>query len=232
MQDDASQENPDARLSEDWESKPKKNGGKLWLKITAVVVPLAIVAVTLVILLTPKPDDIYLEKLRASKLGGFYSSDAAAIAKGKAVCAELQAGGQNQGVKAEAIAVSVYCPDFFSGFRILKPIKVTGSMVLSDYSPFHYFSSITNIGSWCWGSNGYSDIDEGTQVIITNQDGKRLAETSLERGAGSEYYCSFSFHFTVMEGEKEYLVAVGRRGQTSYTESELKIPGRVSLILN
>jgi len=204
----------------------------LLVKILLVGVPLLAIVVVVIALVIPKPDDIYLGKLREAKLGGFYASDAAALAKAKAVCDDLASGGKNQGVQAEAIAVEIYCPDFLSGFRTIKPINVVGTMTISDYSPSSYFPVITNIGSWCWGNNGYSDIDEGTKVVITNQDGKRLAETALEEGSGSAYSCEFDFKFKVMEGETEYLVAVGKRGEISYTESELKLPGRVAIFLN
>lgn len=204
----------------------------LWLKIAMVAVPVLAIVAILIVVLIPKPDDVYLGKLRDAKLGGFYASDAAALAKAKSVCADLANGGKNQGVQSEAIAVEVFCPDFLSGFRTIKPINVVGTMTISDYSPSTYFPSITNIGSWCWGSSGYGDIDEGTKVVITNQDGKRLAETALERGSGGEYSCVFEFKFKVMEGETEYLVAVGKRGEISFTESELKLPGRVGVNLN
>jgi hypothetical protein len=205
---------------------------KLWIKLVSLGLPLLVIASVVAIALVPKPDETYLTSLREHKLGGYYASDAAAIAKGKAVCAGLQAGGANQGLEVESLAVKVYCPDFYSGYRVLKQIKVEGEFSLADYSPSEWYPSISNIGSWCWGSNGYSDIDEGTSVVITNQDGTRLAETSLEKGHGGAYYCTFKFHFTVMEGEKEYMVAVSHRGQTTYTEAKLKLPGSVSLILN
>jgi hypothetical protein len=202
------------------------------LKIAIVAAPVFAIIAILIFVLFPRPDETYLGKLRDSKLGGYYASDAAAIANGKAVCADLLAGGKNQGVRAEAIAVEVYCPDFASGFRTIKPIDVVGTMTISDYSPSYYYPRITNIGSWCWGSNGYNDMDEGTKVVITNQDGKRLAETALKSGKGNSYSCVFEFNFQVMEGEEEYLVAVGKRGEISYTESELKLPGRVAVVLN
>lgn len=201
-------------------------------KIALIGTPILAIAAILVVTLIPKPDEIYLGKLREAKLGGFYASDAAAVAKGKAVCASLEGGGANQGIRPEAIAVEVYCPEFFSGFRTIKPIDVVGTMTISDYSPSTFYPSIRNSGSWCWGSSGYSDMDEGTKVVITNQDGKRLAETALEAGVGGAYSCVFEFKFEVMEGETEYLVAVGKRGEISYTESELKLPGRVAVVLN
>jgi len=201
-------------------------------KISLIAAPILAIAAILVVVLIPKPDEIYLAKLRDVKLGGFYASDAAAVAKAKAVCVALESGGANQGIQPEAIAVEVYCPKFFSGFRTIKPIDVVGTMTISDYSPSTFYPSITSVGSWCWGSSGYSDIDEGTKVVITNQDGKRLAETALEAGVGGSYSCEFEFKFEVLEGESEYLVAVGKRGEISYTESELKLPGRVAVVLN
>ena len=202
---------------------------KLWAKAAIIAGPILVLVVALVAILIPREDDIYLGKLRDQKFGGYYASDAAAISKAKAICADLDAGGKNQGLKVEAVAVEVYCPEYFGGYRVLKPIKVEGTMTLYDFSI--YSSSINNIGSWCWGYGGYSDIDEGTKVVITNQDGKRLAETALEQGSGGSTVCTFNFSFKVLEGEQEYLVEVGRRGESSYSEAELKLPDSVAVSL-
>ena len=181
----------------------------------------------------PTPEEqqaTLLKRLRESGLGGVSASDATAVATAKAVCGRLDAGGEPKGVKADAIAVDVYCPDYASGFRTLEEIVVKGFFAI--YNSGYYFPTVGKYSDGsCYGRNGYSDIDEGTRVIVKNQAGKILTETQLEAGIGSYSKCRFPFTFTVLEGESKYLVTVSKRGVISYSEAELKIPGRVRLFL-
>lgn len=182
--------------------------------------------------IVPTPEEqqkSLLNQLRENGLGGLAASDAAAVASAKAVCARLDAGGESKGVKADAIAVDVYCSQYASGFRVLEEITVHGLFTI--YNSNYYYPSIGKSGDRCYGANGYSDIDEGTRVVVKNQAGKILTETTLGTGTGSYSKCKFPFDFTVLEGETKYQVEVGRRGTVSYSESELKIPERVRLYL-
>lgn len=166
-----------------------------------------------------------LDQLRSANLGGLFTSDAQAVAHAKDVCRRLDKGGEAKGVLADSIGVKVYCSEYAAGFRVLEEIVVHGVMTIANTGG--YFPTVTYYGKHCSGSSGYSDIDEGTDVTVTNSEGKVLAETELEQGSPGYYSCKFEFTFTVLEGETKYLIEVGKRGKLSYTEAELKIPDRV-----
>jgi hypothetical protein len=168
-------------------------------------------------------------ELRDKGLGGKFASDAAAVAHAKSVCTALDDGGEQQGPKADAISVSVYCPKYEDGFTTLRPIKVKGTLEVVDTSI--YSQGLIAGGGRCTGHDGYSDIYGGQDVTITNADGKQLTRTELGSGVGDEYSCTFAFTFTVMEGEDDYLVQVSHRGELHYTQAQLKTPGRVSVNL-
>lgn len=80
------------------------------------------------------------------------------------------------------------------------------------------------INSDC-GSMGYSDISEGTEVTLTDQDNKVLAVGHLN-GAG----CSYAFELdNVPTGEKFYGISVSHRGTVHFTEAEMRAGPVLSL---
>jgi hypothetical protein len=168
--------------------------------------------------------------LRDAGYGGLFPSEAAAVAAAQAVCSDLKSGGESQGVEASFIGVEIYCNEFASGYRVLKEIDVVGKFVISDDS--YWLDLIYSSNGNCSGGGAYDDIYEGTRVVVRNGDGEKLTETSLQAGRGNQSTCTFKIEFTVLEGEDEYEVEVGRRGSLSYTESELKIPDTVAGYLN
>ena len=173
-----------------------------------------------------------LKALRAAGVGGLFSSDENAVAESKRVCSSLASGSKQQGPLQAKIAVDVYCPNYSNGFRLLKLIKVVGTFEIYEYDPYGWFPKINNLGSWCWGYSGFSDVDEGLTVTVKNSAGTTIAESSLGRGYGGDTHCTFKYKFSVLEGEDHYYVSIGKRGTMKYTEAELKIPGRVSVFLD
>lgn len=181
----------------------------------------------------PTPEqqqEMLVSALRDAGYGGLFPSEAAAVAAAQAVCTDLKAGGESQGVEASFIGVEIYCSEFASGYRILKEIDVVGKFVISDDS--YWLDLIYSNNGKCTGGGAYDDIYEGTSVVVTNGDGEKLTATSLKAGRGNQSTCTFKIEFTVLEGEDEYVVEVGRRGSLSYTEAELKIPNTVAGYLN
>lgn len=196
-----------------------------WLLIGSPVAILAIVAAS-VILLIPSPEETYLSKLSEQGFGGVYASDAQAVAAGNAECRRLNDGGDPSGTPEKFVAVEVFCDEFASGYRVLKEIKVIGTMTVMDDKVYERSNGECYIPD----SSGYDDMNEGREVVILNEAGERLTTTKFGPGEGAKYlYCTFEFEFTVLEGEREYIVEVGRRGSLSYSESELKTPGSVAL---
>ena len=69
-------------------------------------------------------------------------------------------------------------------------------------------------------------VDTGTSthplaVIVTNTVGDVLNRTDLGSGSVDDSTCLFEFEFEITEGEDDYIVAVGDRGETSNTFEEL-----------
>ena len=170
-------------------------------------------------------EENYLGDLRAAELGGEFASDAAAISSGRAVCARLDEGGENQGPPAELIAVNNFCPDYAGGFRELTTFEVTGTFVLYD-------DDYLCVGGGIALSRGYDDISASTDVKWENQDGERLATTTLGEGnSAGRGNCEWTFTADLPEGEERYLLTIGRRGTQEYTEAELKVPETVAVSL-
>ena len=170
--------------------------------------------------------------LRDQGLAGQFSSDAAAVAHAQSVCRSLDNGGAQQGPKEDAIAVSIYCGKYESGFKVLTPIEVAGSITLNDTNPSTYIPSITGDSSSCQGAGGYSDISPGTEVVVKNGSGTVLTTTQLDVGSGAPPVdCQFKFSFTVMDGESDYSVTISHRGELHYTAAQLKIPDSVAITL-
>jgi hypothetical protein len=87
-------------------------------------------------------------------------------------------------------------------------------------------------GRSCAPSGGYGDINSSTQVVVRSSDGTELARTSLGSGAiGSFSGCEFRFDFPLTEGESVYVLAVGKRGEISYSWDEISAKSAVALSL-
>lgn len=208
------------------QQKPARKLPK-WLLFGSPVAILAVVAAAIV-LLVPSPEETYLSKLSEQGFGGVYASDAQAVAAGNAECRRLNDGGNPSGTPEKFVAVEVFCDEFAAGYRVLEEIKVTGTMTVFDDKVYERSNGECYIPD----SSGYDDMNEGREVVILNEKGDRLTTTEFGPGEGAEYlFCTFEFEFTVLEGEQEYIVEIGRRGSLSYSESELKTPGSVALSL-
>lgn len=208
----------------------KSRSRRRWLLVTIVGVVILIAGigggVAIGVLLGLKsPDEKYLAALRQSGLAGQFASDANAIAHAKEICRTLGAGGPQQGLPADKVAVDAYCPQFSKGSHVLETVTIAGTATLADNSPNAYYPAITNNGSTCSGADGWSDIHAGTQVFVKNGKGDIVATTELQQGTGNRFRCTFPFSFDITEGEDHYIVSVGRRGEISYTFTQLKHDG-------
>lgn len=168
----------------------------------------------------PSPDETYLAALKDAGLAQQFNSDANALAHGRQVCRQLVDGGPQQGLAADKLAVDAFCRQFSSGFHILETVSVTGTFVLMDTTS--YTSPIAATGPTCEGTGGYADINRNTQVTVKNGKGEILATTALGDGHSGRGNCTFSFGFPVTEGQERYVISVGRRGEFSYTFSQLQ----------
>ncbi|MBQ0983739.1 hypothetical protein KBZ10_04210 [Streptomyces sp. F63] len=81
-------------------------------------------------------------------------------------------------------------------------------------------------GELCSGTGGYSDIDLGTQVNVTDADGTLVASGALGLGEKTETGCTFPFTVDdITPGSKFYTVEVSHRGGLTQTEDDLRAGG-------
>ncbi|MGX1565615.1 hypothetical protein [Streptomyces sp. NPDC055506] len=77
----------------------------------------------------------------------------------------------------------------------------------------------------CSGTGGYSDIDFGTQVNVTDA-GTLVAVGSLGFGEKTELGCEFPFTVgDIAPGSNFYTVEISHRGGLTQTEDELRAGG-------
>jgi len=109
---------------------------------------------------------------------------------------------------------------------ITVPMDLSATLPLQDGNP--------TIGNPCIPKAGYSDIDAGAQVTVSNASGEKIALGELEDGTlasgpdSDAFYASVcQFYFTVSdipEDGKIYSVHIGNeaRGEQSYTATDLR----------
>jgi hypothetical protein len=186
----------------------------------AAALGIAGVAVTVFLSHDERMETAFLKTLRNQGLGGQYSSDANAVAAGRAMCADLVNGGEQSGWPADKVAVHYFCPEFEQGFKVLREITVDGSLTLQDSS---VYSSIADDGiGGCEGTGGYSDLTAGTSVVLKSGDGETLVTVPLGMGRGDSVMCTFDFSFPVKEGETDYVLSISHRGEQHYTFTQLE----------
>ncbi|UWD83674.1 YgdI/YgdR family lipoprotein [Curtobacterium flaccumfaciens] len=116
------------------------------------------------------------------------------------------------------------------GFRaigtIQVPMDLSATLPLQDDNP--------TIGNPCIPKSGYDDIDEGSQVVVSNARGEKIALGSLEEGtlangpSGDAFFqsvCQFAFSVDDIPDEgRIYSVHVGNenRGEQSYSRTDLQ----------
>lgn len=121
--------------------------------------------------------------------------------------------------------------------------QVSGTFVLYDVGSYRGAPIAARNPAWsepvagkpCHGVGGYSDLRAGMQVQLT-ADGKTLDVATITDGTFgariSEYSgltpCTFSFTLDVPPGHEFYTVAMGRRGERTYSFDELTTPGTLA----
>jgi hypothetical protein len=80
-------------------------------------------------------------------------------------------------------------------------------------------------GSSCSGSGGYGDIRAGIPVTVRDASGTLLASSSLRGGEVEGLRCVFTFELTDVDRSDFYTFEVGRRGELTYSNSELAANG-------
>ena len=102
-----------------------------------------------------------------------------------------------------------------------KAFGTSGTLTLADSS-----LSFLAEGEGCTGLDGYSDIQRGAQVNVTDADGTLVATGELEGGKKAALGCEFPFAIEgIPQGSKFYTVEVSHRGGLTQTEDELRSGG-------
>jgi len=170
-------------------------------------------------MLRPDVDERYLAALEDAGLRDEFSTQRAAVVNAEKVCDRLDDGAEAEGSRADRIGVEHYCPEYADDFRVLRTIEVTGRFTVFDYDSFGHLSE----GDECFsGDGGYGDITTTTPVLLTNIQGDVLHRTELGVGVAAAGSCTYEFTLPVTEGEDGYVVAIGDRGESTYTFEEIQ----------
>jgi hypothetical protein len=130
------------------------------------------------------------------------------------------------GVVAVAVVVGlVIAIGGMSSGGATSQMSVNGDMLIkaSAGNPFNgdYAYHVDQSSGTCTGVGGYSDINQGAQVVISDDSGKTLAITSLDKGAFfSGQGCVFMWHAKVPK-LGFYGVSASNRGTVKFSQAEM-----------
>lgn len=106
-------------------------------------------------------------------------------------------------------------------------IDISGTLVLTADS-----DGVTSVGGTCLGAGGYEDIDEGTEVTLTNESGTILGTGMLSTGtpavSGLNTACTFTFDFGQISGKAKFYsvnIGSGHRGKITDSAADLMSAG-------
>lgn len=150
---------------------------------------------------------------------GPYGSDAGLLNGGSDDGAEHPDGvaptGKNRRVGVGAITVALLVGAAYVVFGISSESHtVTGDLSLSA-------SNNLSAGDSCTGDGGYSDIHEGTQVVVEDESGKTLATGAFGNGTFDGEDCVFSFSFHDVPKAAYYRIHGGNRGVLQYSYDDM-----------
>lgn len=112
-------------------------------------------------------------------------------------------------------------------------LTVAGTITVSEGHTGTDPAKTPDVGDPCYTTDGYDDIRDGTQVVVSDAHGTTLAVGALSTGTvpaavsyfGSSGPCEFEFSLNdVPAGKKFYKVAVGHRGEQTYSEAAVQQP--------
>jgi hypothetical protein len=113
-----------------------------------------------------------------------------------------------------------------------KPLQAAGTITV-PINIEDALNGTVEMGSPCIAEDGYDDITDGAQVIITNASGKTVGVGSLEPGTVSSTGSKCQFEFTVNgipAGSKFYGIHIGNQNRGVIQEPADQI-GNVQLTL-
>ncbi|MER7126762.1 hypothetical protein [Micrococcus luteus] len=100
-------------------------------------------------------------------------------------------------------------------------LTVSGTVTVKDFSAVTTMNEVT-----CTTRGGYSDIQEGAQVVVTDASSTTIALGQLAHGSWDRHTgCVFFFNIPdVPADQKFYGVEVSHRGRLQYTAEQVVKP--------
>lgn len=127
------------------------------------------------------------------------------------------------GVGAVVIALAIALPLALIGNSGDK-ITVVGTFTLKSTT------SIDSNGVDCQGKGGYSDISQGVQVTITDDNGKVLKAVPLSGGRQEATgVCTFTFKAAISGTSSNYGISVSHRGVVDFSRAQMVLGPALTL---
>lgn len=104
-----------------------------------------------------------------------------------------------------------------------QPLQVRGTLTLEGgVQEIHWLNPAAEAAddAPCEGDSGYSDISQGTDVVVRDSNNKRVGLGRLGVGHGAGDTCVFTFHVNVDNPDDLLSVEVAHRGDVSFKRAE------------
>lgn len=83
-------------------------------------------------------------------------------------------------------------------------------------------NELSDTGDYCSNEYGYDDISVGSPVQVSDENGQTIGAASLGSGEVRDGACAFDYVISDLPDAGFYNVSVGRRGELTYSRSELE----------
>ena len=101
-------------------------------------------------------------------------------------------------------------------------VALTGCGGAGDKSAPTTTTRFFDLTTGCTGTGGYDDVEAGLQVTVSDQTGTVIGNGALGSGQTIAEGCQFRFRVNNVPLATFYRVAVGRRGELSYSLDQMK----------
>jgi hypothetical protein len=99
---------------------------------------------------------------------------------------------------------------------------VSATITLTDYRTIRYQHAADN----CSGLSGFDDLVQGSPAVLTDENGKTIASTTMANGVASDdHTCVFTVGFSAVPDASFYGLQVGHRNKISESRADLAAAG-------
>jgi hypothetical protein len=103
----------------------------------------------------------------------------------------------------------------------LETHSISGSVTIRADPLDTETDGVVILGDTCSGTSGYDDLEEGAQVVVTDEANKVIGNSSLQEGNPSGDDCIFRFVVPLVPRAKFYGIEVSHRGKVTYSHDNL-----------